>query len=103
MKIELKTRNAQALAEITRKYKRRLKYFAECMISDNEWAEDFAGDSIMKLWERHDFDSEEEIKNFLYQTVRDSCLQYLRVYDRKLTDDQIQQFFYKAELLEELQ
>lgn len=95
----LKQKDALALKDIHLRYKKRLVYFAYKILEDDEWAEDFAGDALMKLWEKYDcFNSEDEIKNFLYQTVRDSCLGYLRVYKpgKKFTDDEIQKFRYKA-------
>lgn len=56
-----------------------LTYYAHRMIKDRDAAEEIVGDSFIKIWQRHDtFDHVRVIKSWLYTTVRNSCLDWLR-------------------------
>jgi DNA-directed RNA polymerase specialized sigma24 family protein len=84
----LKNKDAKALAYIYRLEKKQLVYFAE-KLGIGEEAEYIAGESFMKLWDKHaDFDSLQAVKSFLYETTRESCLNFFK-YSRKLSDTQM--------------
>ena len=86
----LKNKDAKALAYIYRLEKTQLVCFAE-KLGVKEEAEFIAGESFMKLWNKHaDFDSLEAVKSFLYDTTRESCLNFFK-YSRKSSD--LQMFF----------
>lgn len=56
-----------------------LCYFARQLTDDKEEAEDIASLAFHKLWERHQgFSSMTAIRSFLYTTVRNHCLNYLK-------------------------
>ena len=62
-----------------REYNAALSYFSFQIIKVKEAAEEIAGDSLMKLWERHEnFDNISSIKSFLYTTARNASLDWLR-------------------------
>jgi RNA polymerase sigma-19 factor, ECF subfamily len=67
-----------------RKYYAALCYFSFQILKNKNEAEEIAGDSIMKLWERHaNFMSTVAIKSFLYKTVRNASLNSIREQKRK--------------------
>lgn len=56
-----------------------LCYFANKLIDDRQEAEDIVLDTFQKLWARREhFETMPNIKAFLYITVRNTCLNYLR-------------------------
>ncbi|MGN6416663.1 MAG: RNA polymerase sigma factor [Pseudobacter sp.] len=56
-----------------------LCYFAEKLIGQKQDAEDMVSQAFSKLWQRHkDFSSIAGIRSFLYTTVRNQCLDYLK-------------------------
>jgi RNA polymerase sigma-70 factor (ECF subfamily) len=56
-----------------------LCYFANKLIEDRQEAEDIVLDTFQKLWARREhFETMPNIKAFLYITVRNTCLNYLR-------------------------
>lgn len=56
-----------------------LCYFAEKLTGQREDAEDIVSQAFYKLWKRHkDFSSMAGIRSFLYTTVRNQCLDYLK-------------------------
>ncbi len=62
-----------------REYNAALSYFSFQIIKNKEVAEEVAGDSLMKLWERHEnFDNIPSIKSFLYTTARNASIDWLR-------------------------
>lgn len=97
-------KDAQAFKTLFLKYKKRLRYFANKMANDDFWSESFATDALMKVWNKHDFETEKETKNFLYTEVMNACLKYLRVYKpgKRFSETEITEFFMEAELLEEI-
>lgn len=59
-----------------------LCYFANKLIEDRQEAEDIVLDTFQKLWARREhFESMPNVKAFLYITVRNTCLNYLRYRD----------------------
>lgn len=65
-------------------YYLRLNNFARQLIEDQVEAEDIVAGTFIKLWNRHsNFDTEQNIKAFLYITARNTCFNYLRDRQRK--------------------
>jgi len=53
--------------------------FAIKLLSDRPAAEDIAGESFIKLWnKRSDFESVQNVKAFLFITTRNACLNWLK-------------------------
>ncbi len=53
--------------------------FADLLLRDRSSAKNLTSAALFLLWAKHaDFDSERNIKAFLYSSIRDSCLDYLR-------------------------
>lgn len=64
---------------VVRQYYPAIVFFAEKTITDRFAAEEIVQDVFVKLWERkHDFTNDSNTKNFLYLSVRNGCLNYLR-------------------------
>lgn len=56
-----------------------LRYFAEQMIEDNAAAADIVEDVFIKLWQkRASFNTEDNIKAFLYICTKNACRDYLK-------------------------
>jgi RNA polymerase sigma-70 factor (family 1) len=54
------------------------------MLRDRPAAEDIAGETLVKLWNRHrDFENMQNIKAFLYITTRNACLNMLKQMQRE--------------------
>jgi RNA polymerase sigma-70 factor (family 1) len=69
-----------------------LCYFANKLIEERQEAEDIVLDTFQKLWARREhFETMPNIKAFLYITVRNTCLNYLRYREtqRKRTREMI--------------
>lgn len=61
-----------------------LCYFAERLIEDREEAEDIVLDIFTRLWQRKEgFETQTNIKAFLYISVRNTCLNFLKYRQRK--------------------
>ncbi|MES3017436.1 MAG: RNA polymerase sigma-70 factor [Bacteroidota bacterium] len=59
-------------------YKRLLVY-ASRFIKDRQMAEELVGESFIKVWKNHtSLDHEGVIKSYLYTTVHNTCIDYLR-------------------------
>ncbi len=64
---------------IFNKYYSRLCYYAFKIINNQESAKDIVQDNFLKYWHTHqNFSGEVTIKNFLYLSVKNACLNYLR-------------------------
>lgn len=73
-----------------------LSYFGRQLTDDKEEAEDIASLAFHKLWQRReDFSSMPGIRSFLYTTVRNHCLNYLK--HRKVVTGAQQQILYLLE------
>lgn len=60
-------------------YYKSLTMFAVKFIPDKEALEDLVQETFLALWEkRNDFNSEMSVKSYLYTTLRNKCLNYLR-------------------------
>lgn len=61
-----------------------LKYFACKYIEDEEVVCDLLQDFFIKLWEKGEcFENEQVFKAYLYRSVRNNCLSYLRDHRRQ--------------------
>lgn len=71
--------DSEALAYIFEQHHRALCFFAERLTSDRQESEDIVADAFMKLWrKRTDFETLQNIKAFLYITVRNACFDFLK-------------------------
>lgn len=62
-----------------------LCYFGLKITGDLSVAEEIAGDSFLKLWQRHKgFDSLVAIKSFLYISIRNGCLNHIKGEQRRI-------------------
>jgi RNA polymerase sigma-70 factor (ECF subfamily) len=81
----LKKGSPDALKSLLKQYYNTLCLFAERLVNTKPAAEDIVGESFIKLWnKRGDFESTQNIKAFLYITVRNACLNYLKQTKREL-------------------
>ncbi len=68
-----------ALQSFLKQFYSPLCLFAERLLMDSAAAEDIVGESFIKLWnKRTDFETLQNIKAFMYRTVRNACLNYLK-------------------------
>jgi RNA polymerase sigma-70 factor (family 1) len=75
----LKKGGPDALQSLLKQFYSPLCLFAERLVADSAAAEDIVGESFIKLWnKRGDFESTQNIKAFMYITVRNACLNYLK-------------------------
>ncbi|MCW3108785.1 MAG: polymerase sigma-70 factor [Segetibacter sp.] len=71
-------------------------YFAFSLLKDQAVAEEIADDAFIKLWERrYLYNTPEAIKAFLYRTIRNASLNYLR--NSKTLAAFSDNFYYLAE------
>ena len=71
--------NGVIFKEIFDRYYLPVKSYGFQYIEDDEIVEDFVQDAFLKVWEkRADFYFVAAIKSFLYMSVRNACLDYLR-------------------------
>jgi RNA polymerase sigma-70 factor (family 1) len=75
----LKEGDEDAYTVFFKTYYAALCYFATQLIRDKPAAEDIVKDTFIKLWTKHkDFESPQNVKAFLYITVRNASLNFLR-------------------------
>ena len=75
----LKQGDPDAYAVFFNTYYAPLCYFAAQLVRDRPAAEDIVKDTFIKLWQKHrDFESPQNVKAFLYITVRNASLNFLR-------------------------
>jgi RNA polymerase sigma-70 factor (ECF subfamily) len=76
--IEFKKGSPAAFGHFYNHFYTPLYYFARKILDDPVIAEDVIADSFLKLWQKHEqFDSKDHIKNFLYLTTKNACLNLL--------------------------
>jgi RNA polymerase sigma-70 factor (ECF subfamily) len=79
----------QAFRAVYEAYYSRLNNFACQLVENKVEAEDIVAGTFIKLWDRHSkFDTEQNIKAFLYITARNTCFNYLRDRRRKAESQQ---------------
>jgi RNA polymerase sigma-19 factor, ECF subfamily len=80
-------------------YYAALCYFSFQVVKEKSIAEEIAGDALMKLWERHEnFKKLTSIKSFLYTTVRNASLNWIR--QKKRDSQRSMESVYLAEKTE---
>jgi len=79
-------------------YYARLCYFAYKLVKNQAAAKDLAQDVFLKYWQkRNEYSSELAIKNFLYLSLRNACLNHIRhdsiekKYANTLADDTLEE------------
>lgn len=76
---ELKLGNTDSLKQIMSKYQDFLIFFAESYCKNEMLAEEMVADAFVKVWDRRaSFDTLEKIKAFLFISVKNACLDYLK-------------------------
>ena len=76
----LNKRNAKALKHFFVRFYPSLCVFGKKYIPETDIAEDIAQDSFLVYWESHkQFENIEYLKGFLYQTVKNKCLNHLKL------------------------
>ena len=77
--------SVEAFHNIFRKYYRPLYFFVKQLLNDPHEAEDIVSESFLKLWKmRANFETEQNIKAFLYITCRNASLNCLN-YRKRIT------------------
>ncbi len=75
----INAKERQAFRELFAEYYRRLVMFAMRYLGEQEEAEDVVQDLFVAVWEKKDaFLSEQSIHVFLYNSVRNTCLNLLK-------------------------
>lgn len=75
----LKNGDPDALQNLLKLYYGPLCLFAERLLADSAAAEDIVGESFVKLWhKKNDFETHQNLKAFMYITVRNACLNFLK-------------------------
>jgi len=69
---------------VVKHYYPAIVFFAEKIIDNHAVAQEIAQDVFVKLWEKEqNFDNDTSIRNFLYLSARNRCLNYIRDTRRK--------------------
>jgi RNA polymerase sigma-70 factor (family 1) len=91
----------KALATIFNRYYTGLFYFGMRFVKDHHAAEDIVAESFIKIWQKAgNFSSFASIRSFLYITVKNACLDYLKKSNRHTACHR--EIKYLAEKTEEL-
>lgn|SRR5690606_38720848 len=76
---EFQLGSEKGLNRVFRLYNRPLLYFALQFVKKQEIAEEVVADVFIKIWQRrNDFEDVNKIKAFLYISVKNGCLNYLK-------------------------
>lgn len=76
--------NTEALSQMMRKYRNSLTHFAQSYCKNEMLTEEFVADIFLKVWDRRtSFDSLEKIKAFLFISIKNACLDYLKSPEHK--------------------
>lgn len=77
--------NVDVFQNVFRKYHRPLYFFVKQLLSDPHEAEDIVSETFLKLWKmKANFETEQNIKAFLYITCRNASLNCLN-YRKRIT------------------
>jgi len=80
----LRKGDPDALQTLLKHYYSALCLFAERLLGNCAAAEDIVGESFVKLWnKRSNFENHQNLKAFMYITVRNACLNYLKQQKRE--------------------
>lgn len=76
---EFRRGDTAAFLRVFHQYNRPLLHFAQGIITSKEVAEECVSDCFVKLWQlRANFETESKIKAFLYISVKNACLNYIK-------------------------
>jgi RNA polymerase sigma-70 factor (family 1) len=76
---ELPIGDFSSLEEAFRLYNRPLLFFVKNMLKDSKVSEEIVSDSFVKLWQhRHNIQTGENLKAFLYIVTKNACRNYLK-------------------------
>ncbi len=76
---KLKQGDSESYSSFFNTFYAPLCYFATQLVRDKPAAEDIVKDTFIKLWQKNtDFESPQNVKAFLYITVRNASLNFLR-------------------------
>lgn len=79
-------KNEEKTKTIFNKYSKRIVLFCNGMIKNMEDAEDISVDVFVELWKRiENFNTEDNIKAFLFITAKNKCLNYLKSKKKRRT------------------
>jgi RNA polymerase sigma-70 factor (family 1) len=108
--LEFQKGNAEAFKKIHEQFHEELYYFARSLVGKHEEASDIVADVFEKLWNlRSDFETFDKIRSFLFISVRNACVDYLRTQTnrvgirkklRRLLTDR-EDPFYRVEKIQE--
>jgi RNA polymerase sigma-70 factor (family 1) len=80
---DFKEGSKEAFAAVYKSHYAALFFFVKRFVTDRAEAEDITAETFIKLWKiRHNFNSHQNIKAFLYITARNACLDCLRARQR---------------------
>jgi RNA polymerase sigma-70 factor (ECF subfamily) len=78
-----------AFAAVYNMHYSRLYAFIKKLVDDKEEAQDITAETFIKLWKLHaNFNTQENIKAFLYITARNACMDFLRYRQRQTANRQ---------------
>jgi RNA polymerase sigma-70 factor (family 1) len=84
---------------VYKQFHKAIHFFVKNLIDNANDAEDIAQDTFIKFWERrHDFETHENIKAFLYITARNAGLDYLKLKKGRESDHKILQHISQKEM-----
>lgn len=76
---EIALGNEQAFQAVFRQHYQALCYFASSMVLDRQEAEDLVQETFSRLWhKRSDFQTAANVKAFLYISVKNACLNFIK-------------------------
>lgn len=79
----LKNNDSRVFDYLFNEYYTQLQYFAERLVSSREEAQDIVVTAFRKFWSlKENFQTANNIKAFLYITIRNQCLDFLRYRQR---------------------
>lgn len=82
--VSLRKGDPDALQTLLKHYYSALCLFAERLLGDSAAAEDIVGESFVKLWnKRTNFENHQNLKAFMYITIRNACLNHLKQQKRE--------------------
>lgn len=88
--IQISKLDKEGFEYIFKEYFTQLCFFAKKYISDTDTAKELVHDVFINLWEKRDtIDPEKSIKSYLFTSVNNRCLNYIRdnkKYDRDKTE-----------------
>ena len=79
----------EAFAAVYNLHYSRLYAFIKKLVDDKEEARDITAETFVKLWKLHaNFNTQDNIKAFLYITARNACMDFLRYRQRQTANKQ---------------